>query len=126
MKLFKRNRFGEINLICYLLGHDFTYYWQEKSEVCVRCELHRVEKLEKEKQKNMKTIKELEADMRHEECKFVHQGLIQQLKDVLGVIDEFKQEFEDYGADELGDSTLLQLRLVNRKIEELKKRITGK
>ena len=40
MNLFKRNMFGEINLICYLFGHNFCLFGEEQNAVCQRCELH--------------------------------------------------------------------------------------
>ena len=40
MNLFKRNMFGELNIVCYLFGHNFCFIGKYPYQaVCQRCEL---------------------------------------------------------------------------------------
>lgn len=37
--IFKRNMFGQMNWLCFLLGHRFCLYGSDKRAICMRCEL---------------------------------------------------------------------------------------
>ncbi len=39
MNLFKRNMFGELNVLCFVLGHKWGLYGRDRTALCMRCEV---------------------------------------------------------------------------------------
>ncbi len=37
---FKVNMFGEMNPLCFLIGHKWVLYGSDRRALCLRCEVH--------------------------------------------------------------------------------------